>query len=122
MPTKIYFQGSASVLVKGDTEQTAIYYGPPIIRWFRRLAKAVATNDHELVFKKSAVLCYEYQPDAEYQAVLDKQKSDAEAAATMSHCRRCGKTSPREASFCSNCSAPLVKKEEPRRIIPVGGN
>lgn len=118
MPTKIYLKGGANVQVKGDSRATAIYTGPPVLRWFRRWAGAVAMNDHDLRFRKRDVLCYEHQPEAEHQAQLEAQRREQEEQATASHCRRCGTGSPRVFDFCPKCGSPLVKKEGPKSIIP----
>jgi hypothetical protein len=122
MPTKIYFRGGANVLVNGETEKAAFILPPPVIRWFKRTVIAIATNNHPLKFNKRDVLCLEFQPDKEFQTIVATEKKKAEDAAMASKCRRCGRDNPREASFCMTCSAPLVKKEEPKRIIPTGGN
>lgn len=118
MPTKIYFDASSTMLVSGDTMDTAIYRGPRLIRWLRRTAKAVAMNGHEVTFAKCRVLAYEFQSDAEYATNQDKQKKEQEEAATASHCRKCGTNSPRHFDFCPRCGSALVKKEPPMPAIP----
>jgi len=122
MPTKIYFDANATVMAAGDTMDTAVYRGPWILRWFRKTAKAVALNGHELTFVKRRVLAYEFQPEAEYREVQDKQKREQEDAATASHCRKCGTASPRMFDHCPKCGSALVKKEMPKPEIPGGRN
>lgn len=114
MPTKVFLKGGGNIVVKGDTMGTAV-----LTKWWKRLAWAIALNGHEVAFFKRDIICYEFQPEAEFKAEVETQKKRELEAATASHCRRCGKDSPRDFSFCPNCSAPLVKKEEPTRIIPV---
>jgi len=116
MPTKIYFKGGANVQVKGDSDSTALHQS--LLGRLTGRAQAVAMNGHELKFKMRNVLCREYQPEAEHKEEQEKLRKAQEAQAAASHCRRCKKPNPPEADFCMNCSAPLVKKEPPRNLIP----
>jgi ribosomal protein L40E len=118
MPTKIYLKGGANVQVRGDSQATAIYSGPPILRWFKRWARAIAMNGHELEFRKRDVLCYEFQPEAEHLAEVERQRKAQEEQATASLCRRCGTKSPQMFDHCPKCGSQLVKKEPPKPVIP----
>lgn len=116
MPTKVFLKGGGNIVVKGDTMETSV-----LTKWFKKMGHAIALNGHEVAFFKRDIICYEFQPEAEFKAEVEAQKKKAEEAANASHCRRCGTDSPQDFSYCPKCSAPLTKREEPTRIIPSGG-
>lgn len=113
MPTILYLKGGGKLVIKGDSMETSV-----LKKGFGRKAAGIAMNGHEVLFKISDVLLYEFQPEAEAKAEAEAQEKAKAEAAGASHCRRCGANSPKEFSYCPKCGSALVKKEGPRLEVP----
>jgi hypothetical protein len=75
---------------------------------------------HAFMVRLSDIVCIEHTPQSEVDRQAAAEQRAKELAASASHCRKCGTDSPRENDFCPRCGSALVKKEQPKHIVPAG--